>query len=99
VPVVAARGLRNRNRTGLVQIVGQVQASDRDSQSKCWAKSHNLGRPCETHLRQRRIHLHADNGDLGGVGDDGRRRARGQSAADLLQEGQALARGESVIKC
>ena len=38
-------------RTGLVQIVGQVQASVKDSQSKSWAKSHNSSRPCGgTHL-------------------------------------------------
>ena len=40
----------NKNCTGLAQIVGQVQASDRDFQSKHWAKSRNLGQPCETHL-------------------------------------------------
>jgi hypothetical protein len=33
------------------QIVGQVQGSDTDSQSKSWAKSCDLGLPCETHLR------------------------------------------------
>ena len=30
--------------------VGQLQASDRDSQSKRWTKSRDLGQPCETHL-------------------------------------------------
>ena len=36
--------------TGLVQIAGQVQACGRDSPSKHWAKSRNLGQPCENHL-------------------------------------------------
>jgi hypothetical protein len=36
--------------TGLVQIAGQVQACSRDSPSKHWAKSRNLGQPCENHL-------------------------------------------------
>jgi hypothetical protein len=40
--------------TGSAQIVGQqwgqVQASDRDSRSKHWAKSRNSGQPCGNHL-------------------------------------------------
>jgi hypothetical protein len=38
---------RNENCTGLAQIVGQVQASDRDFQSKFWANMQNLAQPCE----------------------------------------------------
>jgi hypothetical protein len=30
----------------LAQIVGQLYGSNRDFQSKCWAKSRNLGQPC-----------------------------------------------------
>jgi hypothetical protein len=36
---------------GSARIVDQVQAFDRDSQSKRWAKSRDVGQPCETHLR------------------------------------------------
>jgi hypothetical protein len=46
----AARYLVNENRAGLAQIVGQVQASDRDSQPKRWAESRDLGQPGENHL-------------------------------------------------
>jgi hypothetical protein len=42
---------RNINSTGLAQIVGQVQTCGRDSHSKHWAKSRNLGEPCETRVR------------------------------------------------
>jgi hypothetical protein len=30
----------------LTQVAGQLQGSNRDSQSNCWAKSRSLGRPC-----------------------------------------------------
>jgi hypothetical protein len=36
----------NENLTGLAQTVGQLQGSNRDFQSKCWAKPRNLGQPC-----------------------------------------------------
>jgi hypothetical protein len=42
----------NKLCTGLAQIVGQVQGSGRDSQSKSWAKY--LVQPCETHLTRLR---------------------------------------------
>jgi hypothetical protein len=50
----STRGLRcgrvrwrqNENCTGLAQIVGQLQGSNRDFQSNFWAKSSNLGQPC-----------------------------------------------------
>jgi hypothetical protein len=45
------RGLLNENRTGLDQIVGQLYDSNRDFQSKCWAKSCNLGQPCAIFVR------------------------------------------------
>jgi hypothetical protein len=38
------------NRAGLAQIVGQVQASDRDLQPKGWANLRNSGQPSENHL-------------------------------------------------
>jgi hypothetical protein len=34
------------NCTGLAQIVGQLWGPNRDFQSKCWAKSRNLGQSC-----------------------------------------------------
>jgi hypothetical protein len=37
--------LKNKKCTGLALIVGQVQASSRDYQSKHWAKSRDLGQP------------------------------------------------------
>ena len=37
---------RSKNCTGLAQIVGQLSGSNRDFQSKCWAKSRNWGQPC-----------------------------------------------------
>jgi hypothetical protein len=51
-----ARGARsesvlcNKHCTGLVRIMGQVQTSDRDSQSKHWTKTRHLGQPSEIHL-------------------------------------------------
>ena len=38
--------LLNENCTGLAQIVGQLQGSNRDFQPNCWAKSRNFGQPC-----------------------------------------------------
>jgi hypothetical protein len=37
----------NAKLTGLAQILGQLQASDRNSHSKYWANLQNLGQPCE----------------------------------------------------
>ena len=45
-PRRAGPDLRNKVCTGLGQIVAQVQVSNRDFQSKGWAKSHNLDPPC-----------------------------------------------------
>ena len=42
----AGRSAPNENCTGLAQIVGQLQGSNRNFQSKCWAKSRNLGQFC-----------------------------------------------------
>jgi hypothetical protein len=36
----------HENCTGLVQIVGQLYGSNRDTQPKCRAKSRDLGQPC-----------------------------------------------------
>jgi hypothetical protein len=47
-----SRLLPNTNFAGLAHIVGQVPASYRDFQLERWAKSRNLGHPCETHLPQ-----------------------------------------------
>jgi hypothetical protein len=45
----SASGPRAANATsvGLAQILGQLQASNKDLWSKCWANLHNLGQPCE----------------------------------------------------
>ena len=41
------RECANENCTGLTQIVGQLRDSNRDFQSKFWAKACNLGQPGE----------------------------------------------------
>jgi hypothetical protein len=40
-----ASSCANENCTGLAQTMGQLSGSNRDFQTKCWAKFRNLGQP------------------------------------------------------
>jgi hypothetical protein len=52
--ISCARPVRGgENCTGLAQVVGQFQGSNRDFQSKRWAKPRNLGPPCALFVRGR----------------------------------------------
>ena len=61
-PLNASRSRTNENCAGSAQIAGQLQGSNRDFQSKCWAKSRNLGQQCTLFVTAR-----AANAPKGGL--------------------------------
>jgi hypothetical protein len=68
--------------TGLAQTLGQLQASDGDSQSKFWANLKILGQPCESqvtvvpHRRLQIDSLHKEQREWGGAGQQRRPSSR-----------------------
>jgi hypothetical protein len=105
--------LDHKKCTGLAQIVGQVQASSTDSQSKGWTMARDSGQPCETHLDVEEALCERDRVALciravrtAGHAPDRMRRGPGlggvldlRRATSLAQTGATLATAYTMNEC